>query len=95
MSIGSVHSIDVTEYFSNTYTSGCKLKSFNILKVIANDSIIDSSQYSSLFSLSSLGKFVTTSQTSQQIENYLIYIQAFNSMIWGGGTSYVIDLSLY
>ena len=42
------------------------------------------------------GQFNIYLQNQSVIQNYLIYIEAFNSIIWGGGdTQYLIDLSIY
>jgi hypothetical protein len=93
--VGKEQSIDVKAYFKNAYSSGCALIKFNISKVIdKNKNEIDFSVYTNLFSLSPLGIFNISSQTNVSFQNYLIFIQAYNTLIWSEDSSYLIDLTL-
>ena len=93
--VGKLQSIDVRAYFKNAYSSGCALIKFDISKVIDNNkNQIDFSEYSNLFSLSSLGIFNTSSQANITFQNYRIFIQAYNTLIWSEDSSYLIDLTM-
>ena len=52
-------------------------------------------EYIDLFSLTSNGFFIINKQNEKGISNYLVYIEGYNSMIWGGGDNqYLLDVSI-
>lgn len=54
---------------------------FNITKVMYQNKILDTKNYSSLFALSSQGVFIIFKQMDEIFNDYRVYVEAFNSKI--------------
>ena len=62
---------------------------------MVNGSVLQSNQYNSIFQLSSNGFFNVLGVMNQNLSNWIIYVEAFNTKIWGGDQQqYLIDLTL-
>ncbi len=86
---------DLRKRFINNYNASCPLILYRISKVVANGTVLKSGQYNSIFQVSNNGIFNVLGMLNQNISNWLIYIETFNTKIWGGDKqNNLIDLTL-
>ena len=72
-------------------SDSCPLSAFRIASIVVEGQNLTERDYIEQVYLRYDGKLIVT--TDEILENWLVYIEAFNSFSWGGARDYFVDLS--